>query len=229
MHVAVMTGGLEGEDIIRRLLKAGHRVTACACGDEALERLSYHGRVERADLADIPARLAPPRVLWFTTTPACEFDAVLDLLGGSLSRDDMVVDSGDTFFEDDLRRARRLERRGAFLLDVGVFKEGHRISLAVGGDPTAFEFLRPLFESLAFGGGVCHCGAPGAGHFVRSLHERTEHQLRMAYLGARESIEASPFRDELGFQEFLLFTQRYCRGLPCADLPLDRLVCAGEM
>lgn len=226
MHVAVMTGGLEAEDIIRRLLKAGHRVTACACGKEAFERLSHHGRLERAEIADLGQRLARPRVLWFTTTPARELDATLNALEGILARDDTIVDSGNTFFEDDLRRAARLDRVGALLLDVGVFKEGHRISLAVGGDPAAFEFLRPLFESLALRGGVCHCGGPGAGHFVRSLHERTEHLLRKAYLDAQESIEASPYRGELGFQEFLLFTQRYCKGLPCASLPLDSLPCA---
>lgn len=223
MHVAVMTGGLEGEDLARRLLKAGHRVLACTLDDEALERLAHHGRIERASLESVPTKLARPRVLWFATTPAHDLDAVLDVLEGSLSRDDTLVDSGNTFYEDDLRRAKRLERKGAFLLDAGVFKEGYRLSFAVGGDLAAFEFLRPLFESLAFRGGVCHCGGPGAGHFVRSLHERTEHLLRMAYHDARECIEASPYRVELGFSEFLLFTQRYGKGQPCAGLPLEGL------
>ncbi|EGJ48645.1 NAD(P)-binding domain-containing protein [Desulfocurvibacter africanus] len=223
MHVAVMTGGLESEDLARRLLKAGHRVLACALDDEALERLAHHGRIERASLESVPAKLSRPRVLWFATTPAREFDAALDKLEGSLAKDDTLVDSGNTFYEDDLCRAKRLERRGAFLLDAGVFKEGYRLSFAVGGDFAAFEFLRPLFESLAFRGGVCHCGGPGAGHFVRSLHERTEHLLRMAYHDARECIEASPYKVDLGFSEFLLFTQRYCKGQPCADLPLEGL------
>jgi 6-phosphogluconate dehydrogenase len=169
---------------------------------DAVQGLAKEGGVGAASLADFVERLARPRNVWLMV-PAAIVDRTLAELVPLLERDDVVIDGGNSYYHDDIRRAKELGPRGLHYVDVGtsggVWGLERGYCLMIGGDTTAVQRLDPVFAALAPGRGelprtpgreklagtaelgYLHCGPSGAGHFVKMVHNGIEYGLMAAY------------------------------------------------
>jgi 6-phosphogluconate dehydrogenase len=193
-----------GANMSRRWLRGGHTVVGYARTAETVEGLVAEGAISAgaASLEDLVAGLATPRTLWLMV-PAASVDATLDQLVPLLSAGDTVVDGGNSYYRDDIRRSQDLAARGVDYLDCGtsggVWGLERGYCLMIGGPDEAVERLDPLFRTLAPGVGAAprtegltgeptraeqgylHCGPAGAGHFVKMVHNGIEYGLMAAY------------------------------------------------
>ncbi|MHB8876339.1 MAG: phosphogluconate dehydrogenase (NAD(+)-dependent, decarboxylating) [Myxococcaceae bacterium] len=176
--------GRMGANMVRRLLAAGHSCVVHDLSAAAVQALVKEGAEGAASLEDLVKRLSPPRAVWLML-PAAVVDQTLEALAPRLSRGDVLVDGGNSYYVDDLRRSKELAARGIGYLDVGVsggvwgLERGY--CQTIGGEPSAVKRLDPVFASLAPEGGYLHCGPSGAGHFVKMVHNGIEYGLMAAY------------------------------------------------
>ncbi len=189
MELAMIGLGRMGGNMTRRLRQGGHRVVgsdldATAVGELAAES----GMVAAASLADALARLeSRPRIVWLMVPAGAATEAVVEEAAGLLAAGDIIVDGGNSNYQETMRRARELGRRGLHMVDVGTSGGVWGLELGygmmVGGDPEAVRHLRPLFQTLAPGpeDGWGHVGGNGAGHFVKMVHNGIEYGLMQAY------------------------------------------------
>jgi 6-phosphogluconate dehydrogenase len=195
--------GRMGSSMARRLLRAGHRVVAYDRDPAPGRALAEEGATAAASLDDLVRRLEPPRAAWLMLPAGAPTEETVELLGDRLGRGDVVVDGGNSWFKDDARRARRLAAKGIRYVDAGTsggvlgLERGY--SLMIGGDAAAVGLLEPAFRALAPGRGAAaptpgregrtstadegwlHCGPPGAGHFVKMVHNGIEYALMQAF------------------------------------------------
>ncbi|MCI0672717.1 MAG: decarboxylating 6-phosphogluconate dehydrogenase [Myxococcaceae bacterium] len=202
MDVGMIGLGRMGGNMVRRLLGAGHRCVAYARTRATVEGMAAEGAVGAFSLEELVQQLPPPRAVWMMV-PAASVDATLEKLVPLLEPGDAVIDGGNSFFQDDLRRSAALRERGLHYVDAGVsggvwgLERGY--CLMIGGEPETVQRLRPLFEALAPGveaaprtsdregpptpaeQGWLRCGPSGAGHFVKMVHNGIEYGLMAAY------------------------------------------------
>jgi len=195
--------GRMGANMVRRLLRDGHECVVYDHSPAAVQALAQDGAVGGDSLDQFVAQLKPPRAVWLMV-PAAVVDQTLDDLAGRLQADDVVVDGGNSYYVDDLRRSAKLKQSGLEYLDVGTsggiwgLERGY--CLMIGGPDIAVARLDPIFKSLAPGSsaavertpgrsgqprpaelGYLHCGPSGAGHFVKMVHNAIEYGLMAAY------------------------------------------------
>ncbi len=202
MQLGLIGLGRMGASMARRLVGKGH---GCVVYDVIAPRvaaLSQEGVIGTSSLPDLVAQLARPRAIWLMV-PAAFVDQVLGELEPLLDAEDIVIDGGNSYYRDDIRRGGELRERGIHYVDVGTsggvagLERGY--CLMIGGDPPAFERLRPIFSALAPGAGAAartpgrtggpgdaeegflHCGPHGAGHFVKMVHNGIEYGVMAAY------------------------------------------------
>ena len=202
MQIGMYGLGRMGGNMAKRLARRGHAPLVWNITPEPFPDLSREGATIAASIGDLVARLAPPRAVWLML-PAGEItEAAVEAVGARLSPGDALLDGGNSYFKDDVRRAERLAARGVHYLDVGtsggVWGLERGYCLMVGGRPEVVDRLRPIFEALAPGEmgiapagrgsgagtavrGYLHCGPPGAGHFVKMIHNGIEYGLMQAY------------------------------------------------
>jgi 6-phosphogluconate dehydrogenase len=194
--------GRMGANMAARLLRGGHRVVGWDRAPAAVASLEQAGGTGTPTLEALIAALAPPRAIWLMVPAGAPTEEATLALRDRLAAGDVVVDGGNTFFKDDVRRARLLAERGIRHLDAGtsggVFGRERGYCLMVGGDREAFDRLEPIFRTLAPGRGEAsptrgrapggtaeegylHCGPHGAGHFVKMVHNGIEYGLMQAY------------------------------------------------
>ena len=202
MQLGMIGLGRMGRNMVRRLLRAGHECVVHDRGPEAVAALVNEGAVGAASVEELAARLVRPRAVWLMV-PAGAVDGCLRDLVPHFDQEDIVIDGGNSHYVDDIRRAKELQSRGIRYLDVGTsggvwgFERGY--CLMVGGPSSAAEHLAPIFRALAPGReaapgtrgrgttggtaeeGFLHCGPPGAGHFVKMVHNGVEYGLMAAY------------------------------------------------
>ena len=203
MQLGMIGLGRMGANMVRRLVKKGHQCVVYDSHGSAAGDLAKEGATAATSLKDFVGKLAKPRAVWLMI-PAGAMDAALEELVPLLDRDDMVIDGGNSYYRDDLRRAKSLKEKGIHYVDVGTsggvagLERGY--CLMIGGDDTAFARLDPIFASLAPGHeaaeatpgrtmvkaktadqGYLHCGPNGAGHFVKMVHNGIEYGLMAAY------------------------------------------------
>jgi 6-phosphogluconate dehydrogenase len=208
MELGMVGLGRMGGNMARRLIKAGHRVVAFNRSPAPLQALAAEGGVAATSLADLVQRLAPPRTVWIMLPAGEPTEATLRELAARCAPGDALVDGGNSFFKDDVRRAAELTPRGLHYLDVGtsggVWGAERGYCLMVGGPAEAVRRLSPVLASLAPGRGDVeptpglpaagpglpsgsaaegwlHCGPAGAGHFVKMVHNGIEYGLMQAY------------------------------------------------
>jgi 6-phosphogluconate dehydrogenase len=204
MEVGLVGLGRMGANMARRWREHGHTVVGYARTAATVERLVADGAISAgaASLPDLVGRLPSPRVLWLMV-PAASVDATLDQLAPLLAPGDIVVDGGNSWFRDDIRRAAELAPRGIHYVDCGTsggtwgLERGY--CLMIGGPDDAVAHLDPIFRVLAPGveraprtpgrigqaasaeQGYLHCGPAGAGHFVKMVHNGIEYGIMAAY------------------------------------------------
>jgi len=202
MQLGMIGLGRMGGSMVRRLLRGGHRCVVFDAHEDAIMPLASEGAIASHSLADFIARLEPPRAVWLML-PAAVVDATLDLLAPLLQPGDIIIDGGNSYYVDDIRRSRALGAAGVHYLDVGVsggvWGDERGYCLMVGGDAEPAARLDPVFRTLAPGRdaapptqgrvatsgtveeGYLHCGPAGAGHFVKMVHNGIEYALMAAY------------------------------------------------
>jgi len=198
MDIAVIGLGRMGANIARRLARGGHKVFVY---DRSPEKAPVLARGDRqitaaSKLAGLVKALSKPRHLWVMVPAGKTTDAVIRELSKVLSRSDVIIDGGNSNFQESMARAKALGRRGIHFVDAGTsggihgLKEGY--SLMVGGEKTVVDRLRPVFETLAPSPkrGWGHVGPAGSGHFVKMVHNGIEYGLMQAFAEGFEILKA---------------------------------------
>lgn len=204
MELGLIGLGRMGANMSRRLLRAGHTVVGYARHAETVQALMKDGAISTGatSLVDVVKQLSKPRVIWLMV-PAASVDKTLADLLPHLAPDDVVVDGGNSYYHDDIRRAAELKPHGIHYVDVGtsggVWGLERGYCLMIGGEDEVVQRLDPLFAVLApgieaasrtsgrekMGGtaerGYLHCGPNGAGHFVKMVHNGIEYGIMAAY------------------------------------------------
>jgi len=201
MELGMIGLGRMGANMTERLLRAGHRVVGYDWDPTAVQRVVAKGAGGADSLAVLVKQLTPPRTVWLMVPAGDPVDQTLQALLPLLAPDDVVVDGGNSYYKDAMRRAAMLREHGHHFVDVGVsggvwgLTEGY--SLMIGGERAAVERLRPLFEALAPAPdrGWGHVGPSGAGHFVKMVHNGIEYGLMQAYA---EGFELMQHKTEFG-------------------------------
>jgi 6-phosphogluconate dehydrogenase len=203
MQLGVIGLGRMGGDISRRLMKAGHSCVVFDRDAGAVGRLSADGAAAAKDLTDLVAQLKPPRAVWVMLPAGGPTDDTIAQLAELMSVGDTVIDGGNSFWKDDIRRAKALRAKGLTYMDVGtsggVWGLERGYCLMVGGDKAVVDRLDPILKVLAPGAGeipatkrpqdadpravqgYIHAGPVGAGHFVKMVHNGIEYGLMQAY------------------------------------------------
>jgi 6-phosphogluconate dehydrogenase len=197
MRIGMIGLGRMGANMVRRLIKGGHECVVYDRSTDAVKASVGQGAKGASSLAELVAGLTAPRAVW-VMVPAGIVDSVLAELRPLLKKGDIIIDGGNSHYHEDIRRSKKLlEETGIHYLDVGTsggvlgFEDGY--CLMIGGDDSAFKTLEPIFATLAPGNrlpkagetaaqmGYIHCGASGAGHFVKMVHNGIEYGLMAAY------------------------------------------------
>ena len=202
MELGMIGLGRMGTNIVRRLLRAGHHCVVYDLQPEAVQTLVKEGAIGTTSLEDFASQLKKPRAAWMMV-PAAVVDPTLKNLIPLLDRDDVVIDGGNSFYQDDIRRAAGLSPEGIHYVDVGtsggVWGSERGYCLMIGGEEAVVRRLDPVFAALApsvesaprtpgrekMGGtaehGYLYCGPIGAGHFVKMVHNGIEYGIMAAY------------------------------------------------
>lgn len=202
MQLGMIGLGRMGANMVERMIAAGHSLVVHDEDRAAVQRLSDKGAKGSTDLKTFLGMLEAPRAVWLMV-PAGAVDKVIDTLIPLLAKGDIVIDGGNSFYQDDIRRAAALGKRGLNYLDVGVSggvwgRQGG-YCMMIGGAPEIVARLDPIFRALAPGIeaaprtegasgkpgpaelGYLHCGPNGAGHFVKMVHNGIEYGIMAAY------------------------------------------------
>ncbi|MFO7549536.1 MAG: decarboxylating 6-phosphogluconate dehydrogenase [Acidimicrobiia bacterium] len=210
MQLGMIGLGRMGANLARRLMRDGHQVVVHDVDPSAVTALVAEGAEGASDLADLAEKLVPPRAVW-VMVPAGIAGRVIEDVAGHLDAGDIVVDGGNSFFQDDLHRSADLAAKGITLVDVGtsggVFGLERGYCLMIGGEDEAVRRLDPVFRSLAPGvaaaprtpgrigepgpaeHGYLHCGPSGAGHLVKMIHNGIEYGMMAAYAEGLNILE----------------------------------------
>jgi 6-phosphogluconate dehydrogenase len=243
MQLGMIGLGRMGGGMVTRLIRGGHTCVVFDRNAKAIDDMSKQGARGAKSLADFVTALQTPRLIWIMV-PAAVVDATLDELTPLVSAGDIVIDGGNSYYVDDLRRAKALAARGIHYIDAGVsggvWGADNGYCLMTGGDTDAVTRIEPILRTLAPGAqaapptpnrndrtstaaeGYLHCGGPGAGHFVKMVHNGIEYALMGAYAegfnilahanaGHRKSdanAETTPLRDP----------ERFAYDLPVAEI-----------
>ena len=190
MRLAMIGLGRMGLNMVHRLKEGGHDLVVYDLSAESIKKAEAYGAKAVKDLAELKTELKGPRVVWVMLPAGDVTDSTIQKLGTILERNDIIIDGGNTYFKDDVRRAQVLAAPGIKYMDVGTsggiwgFENGY--SLMIGGEKNSYELLEPIFKTLAPGSktgnppvvptpkrpsgrsadqGYIHCGPVGSGHF----------------------------------------------------------------
>jgi 6-phosphogluconate dehydrogenase len=187
MELAMIGLGRMGGNMTDRLAKNGHRVVVYDLNPAAVDRAVAVGATKAESLETVVKLLKAPRTIWMMLPSGKIVDETLNEFAALLSPDDVVVDGGNSYYKDTLKRAASLSEKGIHFLDVGtsggIWGDREGYCLMIGGDSAAVASLRPIFEALAPAPdrGWAHVGPAGAGHFVKMIHNGIEYGLMQAY------------------------------------------------
>jgi 6-phosphogluconate dehydrogenase len=204
MELGIIGLGRMGANMAERLMRAGHQVVGYRRRIEDLQAMVEQGVIASgaASIPDLVAKLPSPRIVWLMV-PAATVDSTLETLVPLLADGDIVIDGGNSYYHDDIRRAKDLQAKGIHYLDCGtsggVWGLERGYCLMIGGEKETVAYLDPIFQTLAPGAGdipptpgrdktpgtaeqgYLHCGPYGAGHFVKMVHNGIEYGLMAAY------------------------------------------------
>jgi 6-phosphogluconate dehydrogenase len=203
MQLGMVGLGRMGSNLVRRLMNAGHDCVVYDVNPGTVKELEGAGAAGAASLDDFVAKLSKPRAVWVMVPAGDITSKTISELAARLERDDVIIDGGNTYYRDDIHRAKDLIASGLHYVDVGtsggVWGLERGYCLMIGGEDQVVDRLRPIFEAIAPGmdaaprtegregppapseQGYLHCGPTGAGHFVKMVHNGIEYGLMAAY------------------------------------------------
>jgi 6-phosphogluconate dehydrogenase len=203
MDIGIIGLGRMGGNIARRLMRGGHQCVVLDRNSDAVKDVEAAGASGAKDAADLLAKLTPPRAVWLMLPAGAITEKVLADVSGLMRAGDIIIDGGNSFYKDDIRRAKTLRQKGINYVDVGtsggVWGLDRGYCLMIGGDQAIVNHLDSIFSCLAPGigkiertpgrethdpraeHGYIHCGPAGSGHFVKMIHNGIEYGLMQAY------------------------------------------------
>ncbi|MEW6225573.1 MAG: phosphogluconate dehydrogenase (NAD(+)-dependent, decarboxylating) [Chloroflexota bacterium] len=197
MRIGFIGLGRMGANMVRRLLRDGHEIVAYNRTPEKTQEIAKEGATAAFTIEELVATLERPRAVWIMVPAGDATEAQIEELLEHLESGDTIIDGGNTNFHDDVRRHAALEAKGIRYVDAGVsggiwgLQVGY--CLMVGGDAAAVTPLEPVFRSLAPEDGYLHVGGPGAGHYVKMIHNGIEYGMMQAYAEGFEIMHASDY------------------------------------
>ena len=213
MQLGMIGLGRMGANMVRRLLQGGHECVVFDAVPEAVESLVRERAIGAASIKDLIAKLRPPRFLWLMV-PAAAVDQTIEQVRAFLAAGDTVIDGGNSYYVDDIRRSKMLAVHGVRYVDVGtsggVWGLERGYCMMIGGDRDSVRQLDPIFKTLSPGPGdiartpdfdrlgdntaehgYLHCGPSGAGHFVKMVHNGIEYGIMAAYAEGLDVLRAA--------------------------------------
>ena len=201
MEIGLIGLGRMGTGMARRLMQAQHTVVGFDMSPARVDELVTAGASGAQSLQALVSQLTAPRAVWVMVPHGAPTTETIQSLLPMLSRDDLVIDGGNSRYTDSIAHAARCAERGVQFLDVGVsggvWGEARGFNLMVGGTPEAFSRLEPIFKALAGPGGYAHVGPNGAGHFVKMMHNAIEYAMLQALGEGFECLKRSDFNLDL--------------------------------
>ena len=201
MQIAMVGLGRMGGNMVRRLMKGGHSCVVYDRGADAVAALAKEGATGSNTLQEMVAKLQKPRAVWIMVPAGKPTEDTVQALAGLLESGDTIIDGGNSFFKDDVRRSKEVAKKGIRYVDAGtsggVWGVERGYCLMVGGSKEAIAHVQPVLQTLAPGKGEIpvtpglpkgtadqgwlHCGPSGSGHFVKMIHNGIEYGLMQAY------------------------------------------------
>jgi 6-phosphogluconate dehydrogenase len=202
MRIGFIGLGRMGANMVRRLLRDSHDIVAYNRTAEKTREIAGEGADAAFSIEELVSKLEKPRAVWIMVPAGDATEAQIDELLEHLEPGDTIIDGGNTNFHDDVRRHPLLKARGIDYVDAGVsggiWGLANGFCLMVGGEPEPVKRLEPVFLSLAPADGYLHVGGPGAGHYVKMVHNGIEYGLMQAYAEGFEIMHASDYELDLG-------------------------------
>lgn len=203
MQLGMVGLGRMGANMTRRLMRNGHSLVVSDLSPDAVKGLAGEGATGSSSLDDLISKLTPPRAVWIMVPAGAATEATVQKLSSKMQAGDAIIDGGNSYFKDDVRRAKELEPKSIHYIDVGtsggVWGIDRGYCMMIGGPDEAVKRLDPIFKTLAPGRGdiprtpgfdkrggtaeegYIHCGPSGAGHFVKMVHNGIEYGIMQAY------------------------------------------------
>jgi 6-phosphogluconate dehydrogenase len=203
MRLGMVGLGRMGANMTRRLVRGGHEVVVTDLSPDNVKQMSGEGAIASASLDDFVSKLGTPRVAWLMVPAGGPTEQTVQALGQRMKSGDVIIDGGNSYFKDDVRRSKQLSEKGVQYVDVGtsggVWGLERGYCMMIGGPKEVVQQLDPIFRTLAPGrgniprtpgrervagtaeDGYIHCGPSGAGHFVKMVHNGIEYGLMQAY------------------------------------------------
>src|SRR6204780_203620 len=219
MQLGMIGLGRMGANMVRRLIKGGHECVVFDRSPESVAELGKQGATGSGSLEEFLGKVKPPRAGWLMV-PAAVVDQTLEQLASRMQKGDIIIDGGNSYYIDDIRRAKELQPRGIHYADVGtsggVWGLERGYCLMIGGEPDIVKHLDPIFKTLAPGrgniertpgrekvggtaeDGYLHCGPVGAGHFVKMVHNGIEYGVMAASAEGLAVLEAANIGKKTG-------------------------------
>jgi 6-phosphogluconate dehydrogenase len=195
MQLAMIGLGRMGGNMVQRLLQGGHELVVFDRSSEVVQQHVAIGATGAKDLADLCSQLRPPRVAWVMVPAGSAVEHTIEQLLPGLSRGDIIIDGGNSNYKDSKRRATALKGKGIEFIDAGtsggIWGLTVGYCLMIGASPEAFRHCEPIFRTLAPADGYAHVGPPGAGHYVKMIHNGIEYGLLQAYAEGYEILHGS--------------------------------------
>src|SRR6478609_2585192 len=213
MQLGMVGLGKMGANMTRRLMRGGHSLVVSDLSADAVKQLGSEGATGSSSLEDLIGKLKPPRAVWIMVPAGGPTEATVQKLAQHLQSGDAIIDGGNSYFKDDVRRANELKGKGIHYVDVGtsggVWGLERGYCMMIGGPRETVQRLDPIFRALAPGSGeidrtpgreklistaemgYLHCGANGAGHFVKMVHNGIEYGLMASYAEGLSILRAA--------------------------------------
>ena len=195
MQLAMIGLGRMGGNMVQRLLQGGHELVVFDRSSEVVQQHVAIGATGAKDLADLCAQLRRPRVAWVMVPAGSAVEHTIEQLLPGLTRGDIIIDGGNSNYKDSKRRAARLKEKGIEFIDAGtsggIWGLTVGYCLMIGASPEAFRQCEPIFRTLAPPEGYAHVGPPGAGHYVKMIHNGIEYGMLQAYAEGYEILHGS--------------------------------------
>jgi len=195
MRLAMIGLGRMGGNMSERLVKGGHEVVVFDRKPPTVQHYVSLGAIATTSLTDVTAKLKSPRIVWIMVPAGKPVDETIASILPGLSKGDVIIDGGNSNFHDTMRRAAELQIKGIHFVDSGtsggIWGLANGYCLMIGASPEAFKLCEPIFETLAPPDGYAHMGPPGAGHYVKMIHNGIEYGMLQAYAEGYEILHAS--------------------------------------
>jgi len=198
MQIGLIGLGKMGGQMTQRLLKGGHSVVVYDKNPDAVKSLAAEGAVGAASLSELAQKLKSPKIIWCMVPSGDITEQTIRAVAAELGSGDILIDGGNSYYKDSVRRAKQVAEKKISFLDAGtsggIWGLENGYCLMIGGEESAFKTVEPIFKTLAPKDGYLYAGPSGAGHYVKMIHNGIEYGLLQAYAEGFEIMKASDYK-----------------------------------